>query len=200
MLEWSPIQLILANQQKIVPLGRFLSVPVDIDGVSTLADFEVIEIIDDSNPYPTLLGIEWAIENSAVIDLKNRQMTFEGKGLRFIVPLDPSQGERYTEPVRDEDQDILDHIYNITAKEESYVNLTPEGIMDWQCDSSCMNDSDEGLENWQNTLYELHGHRCARITKSPRWLGSQTRVLPIFKGSTDPEDFILQFSEKVPDS
>src|SRR5713226_9334704 len=59
-LEWSPIQLRLANQQKIVPLGRFPSVPVDINGVSTLADFEAIEIIDDSNPYPALLGIEWA--------------------------------------------------------------------------------------------------------------------------------------------
>ena len=32
-LEWSPIQLRLSNQQKIVPLGRFPSVPVDIDGV-----------------------------------------------------------------------------------------------------------------------------------------------------------------------
>ena len=66
MLEWSPIQLILANQQKIVPL-----VPVDIDGVSTLAYFEFIEIIDDSNPYLALLGIEWEIDNYAVINLKN---------------------------------------------------------------------------------------------------------------------------------
>ena len=138
----------LANQQKIVPLGRFPSVLVDIDGVNTLADFEVIEIIDDRNPYPALLGIEWAIENDAVINLKKRQMTFEGKGLRVIVPLDPSQGERYTKPVRDEDQDVLDHIYNITAKEEYYVNPTTEGIMDWKCDNSCMTDSDEGLENW----------------------------------------------------
>ena len=55
MLEWSPIQLRLANQQKIVPLGRFPSVPVDIDGVSTLAYFRVIEIIDDINPYLALL-------------------------------------------------------------------------------------------------------------------------------------------------
>ena len=106
--------------------------------------------------------------------------------MRIIVPLDPSQGERYTEPVRDEDQDVLDHIYNITAKEEDYVNPTTEGIMDWQCDSSCMTDSDEGLENWQNHLYELHGHRCARITKSIRWFSSQIRILPIFDGSTDP--------------
>ena len=79
--------------------GKIPSVLVDIDGVSTLAYFEVIEIIDDRNPYPALLGIEWAIDNSAVINLKNRQITFEGKGLRVIVPLDPSQGERYTEPL-----------------------------------------------------------------------------------------------------
>ena len=38
-LEWSPIQLRLANQQKIVPLGRFSNVPVDIEGVSTFGRF-----------------------------------------------------------------------------------------------------------------------------------------------------------------
>ena len=112
-------------------LGWFHSVPVDIAGVSTLADFEVIEIIDDSNPYLALLGIEWEMENATVINLKKRQMTFEGKDLWVIVPLDPSQGERYTETVKDEDQDVLDHIYNITAKEEDYVDPTTEGIMDW---------------------------------------------------------------------
>jgi len=85
-----------------VPLGRFPSVPVDIDGVSTLADFEVIEIIDDSNPYLALLGIEWEIDNYAVINLKNRQIIFEGKGLRFIVLLTLLKEERYTNPVRDE--------------------------------------------------------------------------------------------------
>ena len=102
-LESSPIQLRLANQQKIVPLGWFPNVPVDIDGICTVADFEFIEIIDDSNPYPALLGIEWEMANAAVINLKKKQMTFEGKELRVIIPLDPSQGERYTEPLRDED-------------------------------------------------------------------------------------------------
>ena len=67
------------------------------------------------------MGIEWAMANAAIINLKRRQMTFEGNGLRVIIPLDPSQGERYTEPVKEEYQDILDHIYNITAKEEYYV-------------------------------------------------------------------------------
>ena len=43
------------------------------------ADFEVIEIIGDSRPYPALLGIDWVIGNMAVIDLKRIQMTFEAR-------------------------------------------------------------------------------------------------------------------------
>jgi hypothetical protein len=34
---------------------------MDINGVRTFADFEVIEIVDDSCPYPALLGIDWAL-------------------------------------------------------------------------------------------------------------------------------------------
>ena len=34
------------------------NMPIDIDGVWSLADFEVIEIIDDNNPFPALLGID----------------------------------------------------------------------------------------------------------------------------------------------
>jgi hypothetical protein len=45
-------------------------VPVDIDRVRTFVDFKVIEIVDDSYPYPTLLGIDWAFNNSTIVDLK----------------------------------------------------------------------------------------------------------------------------------
>ena len=72
----SPIHLRLANQQRVSPLGRLPQVPVDIDGVCSFVDFEVIEIIGDSRPYPALLGIDWEIDKMAVIDLKKRQMTF----------------------------------------------------------------------------------------------------------------------------
>ena len=57
-LSRSPIHLRLANQQRVSPLGRLPQVPVDIDGVRSFADFEVIEIIGDSRPYPSLLGID----------------------------------------------------------------------------------------------------------------------------------------------
>jgi hypothetical protein len=69
---------------------------MDIDGVRTFTNFEVIEIVDDSCPNPALLGIDWSFNNSNVVDLKKRRMRFEGDGLRVIAPLDPDEGQRYT--------------------------------------------------------------------------------------------------------
>jgi len=48
----------MGNQEKIIPMGRLHGVTVDIEGMSALDDFEVIEIVDDSNPYPALIGID----------------------------------------------------------------------------------------------------------------------------------------------
>ena len=57
-LDWSTIQLRMENQQKIIPLGRLPKFLVDIAGVKVLADFEVIEIVEDTDPYLVLLGID----------------------------------------------------------------------------------------------------------------------------------------------
>jgi hypothetical protein len=32
---------------------------VDLDGVRTKANFEVIEIVDGTTPYTTLFGLDW---------------------------------------------------------------------------------------------------------------------------------------------
>ena len=99
-LIYSPIRLRMANQQAISLFGRLEHVLADIDKVRTFAYFEVIEIVDDSFPYPALLGIDWAFNNSTVVDLKKRRMNFEKDGLRVIAPLDPDEGQWYTEPVK----------------------------------------------------------------------------------------------------
>lgn len=89
---------------------------MDIEGASALVDFEVIEIVDDNNPYPVLLGINWATDMNGVINLKKKKMIFENKSLCVIIPLDPAEGSRYTELVHDyESDDDLDCIYKITA-------------------------------------------------------------------------------------
>lgn len=57
------------------------AVTVDIEGSSTMVDFKVIEIVDDSNPYPALLGIHWAFDMEMIINLKKHRMEFERKAL-----------------------------------------------------------------------------------------------------------------------
>jgi len=50
-------------------MWRLQGVTTDIEGASALVDFEVIKIVDDINPYPMLLGIDWAIDMNKVINL-----------------------------------------------------------------------------------------------------------------------------------
>jgi hypothetical protein len=50
---------------------------VNIEGVKTKVDFEVIEIMDESDPYPAFLGIDWDFDNNVVLNLKKCQMSFE---------------------------------------------------------------------------------------------------------------------------
>ena len=69
-LEWSTIKLRMVNQQKIIPLGRLPKVMVDIAGARILADFEVIEIVEDADPYPALLGLDWEMDMGGIISLK----------------------------------------------------------------------------------------------------------------------------------
>ena len=89
---------------------------------------------------------------------------------------------------------MLDHIYNIVAKEEDSKDLPTE---DWESGSSCMTDSEDDLETWQNQLYELKGHRCTRITKSLRRLSSQTRTFPASDASTALGVSTMPLSEQI---
>jgi hypothetical protein len=89
-LGYSHVELKLANQHRVLPIGRLKGVTVDLYGVCTKADFEVIEIVDNTTRYPTLLGMDWTFDNLAIINLKTRKMKFELGEYRVIAPLDPS--------------------------------------------------------------------------------------------------------------
>jgi hypothetical protein len=116
-LVYSPIMFRMVNQQAVSPFGRIENVPIDIDGIRKFEDFEVIEIVDDSCPCPVLLGIDWDFNNSIVVDLKKRRMTFEGNGLKVIAPLELDEGHIYTEPIREEDLTYeLENIYKLTTR------------------------------------------------------------------------------------
>jgi hypothetical protein len=147
-LAYSPVQLKLENQHRVLPIGRLKGVEVDLNGVHTKVDFEVIEIVDDTTPYPTLLGLDWDFDNEDIINLKTRKMTFESGEYRAIAPLDPSEGERFVEPTC-LDLEEIDQLYRTTARDEDYVNPIANEILSWQSIYSCAIDSNTGLEKWK---------------------------------------------------
>jgi hypothetical protein len=69
-----------------------------MDGVRTKVNFEVIKIVDGTKSYPTLLGLDWAFKNQAIINLNTRNMEFDSRDYIFIASLDPSEGERFVQP------------------------------------------------------------------------------------------------------
>jgi hypothetical protein len=127
-LGYSTVQLKLANQHRVLPIGRLKGVTVDLDGVHTKANLEVIEIVDDTTPYPTLLGMDWAFKNQAVINLKTRKMTFELGDYMVIAPLKPSEGQRFVKPTFS-DLEEIDQLYRTTAHDASYINPTADEVL-----------------------------------------------------------------------
>jgi hypothetical protein len=75
-------------------------------------------------------------------------MTFEFEDYKVITPLDPSKGENFVEPTC-LDLEEIDQLYRTITREEDYVNLTADGVLNWRNITSCTTDSDTGLENWQ---------------------------------------------------
>jgi hypothetical protein len=85
----------------VIPIGILKNTIVDLDGVRTTIDFEVMNMVDESISFPTLLGIDWAFDNHAIINLKTTKMIFEAGNFRVVAPLDPSDSERYVVLVSD---------------------------------------------------------------------------------------------------
>jgi len=80
-----------------------------------------------------LLGIDWAFDMDAVINLKKQNMTLERKALRVVVPLNPIKGVHYTEPVHDfmNDNYDLDQIYKIIVRKKIGSILWPMDELCW---------------------------------------------------------------------
>lgn len=100
--------------------------------------------------------------------MKKRTISFEKKSLQVVVPLDPAEGPCYTEPVcnyEESDYD-LNQAYNITVRDQDWINPTADGQIAWDRESSCTSDLDEEFEHWQNRSHELSMLRCNMMIKS----------------------------------
>jgi hypothetical protein len=109
-LVWSLVHLRLVNDHKIVSIGRLTGVPVNIDGVHNMAYFEEIEIVENSQPYPTMMGLEWNFDNHEIINLERMDMIFEVGHLKFTTPLATLEGKIYIETTR---RNTIDNLYNM---------------------------------------------------------------------------------------
>ena len=137
------------NQSKVLPIGKLTQVPVEVKGLRTYADFEVIDIFDYTNPYPALMGIDRAIDNQIIINFKIRILSFEYFELRVVAPIDLLEGKRYVDLISSEGQgNYLYKLYNIMYSREYYINPTTDGKLSWKSVRYCTSDLGDALENW----------------------------------------------------
>jgi hypothetical protein len=197
-LTYSPIQLRMANQYCIFPIGILESVEIDATGVNTAAEFEVIEIMGDKDPYPTLLGIDWAYDNYAVIDLKKDTMTFEADGIKVVQPLDPYVGPIYTEPTNNNmEGEELDELYTVTTgTRDDYINPTTDGSVSWRSIQSVDEDSKLAFDSWQQSSYKKFSRACATVRET-RWVGTEVIEHPVYYGTSGINNFLFRMEERV---
>ena len=138
-----------------------MNLVVDVEGMNTYIDFDVFEVVDGGGSYLALLGIGWANDSMAVINIKKRMMTFENQDMRVIAPTNPNEGCRYVKPVKDEVVKGWDHAYNIS---ENYIHPTVDRELGWRNGSSVSSDSNDAPENQQNFMHELSFRKCGLIT------------------------------------
>ena len=66
---------------------------MEVEGLRTYAEFKFIDIVDDTNPYIALLGIDWEIENQTIIKFNKRILSFKYSEIRVVALIDPHEGQ-----------------------------------------------------------------------------------------------------------
>ena len=130
----------------------------------------------------------------AVINFKKRMMTFENQDIRVIAPIDPDEGRRYIEPIKDEVVRGWDHAYNTY---EDYIYPTANGELGWHSASSTSSDSEDALENWKNHMHEVSFWKYGLITQSLRHVAIDIVELQFYEGIPKLFVFLREFEEKV---
>lgn len=162
-------------------------------------DFEVIEIVDDNNPYPAFLGLDWATDMNGFVNLKKWKMIFEKNSLHVVVPLDLAEEACYTELLRDDgSNDEMDCIYKIIAWDHDGVNLTADGRISWVCVGSFTSNSNEEDERWHNRLNEVTTLNYNMMTRSLCCVTTQAQDLPTYDGLIAVDEFLSKFKSEVP--
>ena len=79
------------------------------------------------------------------------------------------------------------------------MNLTANGRISWEPESSCTLDSDEEIERWQNRLHEVTMLNCNMMIRSLRFMTIEARELPTYDGVIMVDEFFNKFESTVPE-
>jgi hypothetical protein len=88
-------------------------------------------------------------------------------------------------------------LYRTTTQDEVYINPAADGILSRWSITSCVSDSNMGLENWQQRLHEVSTRICTRIDRAVRWVGMQIREPHRFHGMNDLEELLTRYEDEV---
>ena len=98
----------------------------------------------------------------ASISLDKEWIKLKGNGQKVIVPIHPSQGEPWTEPI-DEEVDIR-QLYQI-HNDADYIEPNIHGEHNLGNQDSVGYSSDVGLYDWEIENYETQARACWTIQK-----------------------------------
>ena len=131
-------------------------------GISTKVNFEIIDPKEGSSSFSVLVGRPWGRKMKASISLDKERIKLKGNGQKVIVPIHPSQGEPWIEPI-DEEVDIqqLYQIQNNANYSEPNIygelHLGNQGLVGYN--------SDVELYDWKVKNYETQARGCWTIQK-----------------------------------
>ena len=122
-----------------------------IKGISTKFDFKIIDPKEGSSSFLALVGRPWGRKMKASISLDKERIKLKGNGQNVIVPIHPSQGEHWTEPI-DEELDVW-QLYQIQNNVD-YTKLNIHGELHLGNQDSVGYNSDAELYDWEIDNYE----------------------------------------------
>ena len=199
----SGIYLKLADQGLIEPIGVWRNVDTKIKGISTKVNFEIIDPKEGSNFFPALLGQPWGRKMKESIYLEKERIKLKGNGQKVIVPIHPSQGEPWIEPI-DEEVDIR-QLYQIQNNED-YTEPNIYGELHLGNQDSIGYNSNAESYDWEVENYETQARNCWTIQaiykKATHQCFSVSIIPKIFKRKTreyylNPNKYKYQEKPKV---
>ena len=101
--------------------------------------------------------------------------------------MDPIEGRRYIEHVKDEVFRGWDHVYNIS---EDYIYPTANRGLGWCNTISTSSDFDDTMENWQNRMHEACLRKCVLITQLLCHVSIEIIDFPIYEGLLEISGFL----------